>query len=41
MWQVRGFDVSNMTVIKGKTGWILIDPLTTRDTAAAALQAGE
>jgi alkyl sulfatase BDS1-like metallo-beta-lactamase superfamily hydrolase len=38
MWQVRGFDVSNMTVIKGKTGWILIDPLTTRDTAAAALQ---
>jgi alkyl sulfatase BDS1-like metallo-beta-lactamase superfamily hydrolase len=37
MWQVRGFDVSNMTVIKGKTGWILIDPLTTRDTAAAAL----
>lgn len=38
MWQVRGFDVSNMTVIKGKTGWILIDPLTTRDTAAAALR---
>ena len=38
MWQVRGFDVSNMTVIKGKTGWILIDPLTTRDTAAAALK---
>jgi alkyl sulfatase BDS1-like metallo-beta-lactamase superfamily hydrolase len=37
MWQVRGFDVSNMTVIKGATGWILIDPLTTRDTAAAAL----
>ncbi|MBL0924682.1 MAG: MBL fold metallo-hydrolase [Sphingomonadaceae bacterium] len=38
MWQVRGFDVSNMTIIKGKTGWILIDPLTTRDTAAAALR---
>ena len=38
MWQVRGFDVSNMTVIKGKTGWILIDPLTTRDTAAAAMR---
>jgi alkyl sulfatase BDS1-like metallo-beta-lactamase superfamily hydrolase len=38
MWQVRGFDVSNMTVIRGKTGWILIDPLTTRDTAAAALR---
>jgi alkyl sulfatase BDS1-like metallo-beta-lactamase superfamily hydrolase len=38
MWQVRGFDVSNMTVIKGQTGWILIDPLTSRDTAAAALR---
>ena len=38
MWQVRGFDVANMTVIKGQTGWILIDPLTTRDTAAAALR---
>ena len=23
VWQVRGFDVSNMTVIAGRTGWIL------------------
>ncbi|MFN3516505.1 MAG: alkyl/aryl-sulfatase [Novosphingobium sp.] len=38
IWQVRGFDVSNMTIIAGKTGWILIDPLTTRETAAAALE---
>jgi alkyl sulfatase BDS1-like metallo-beta-lactamase superfamily hydrolase len=38
VWQVRGFDVSNMTVVQGKTGWILIDPLTTRDSAAAALE---
>ena len=38
MWQVRGFDVSNMTVIKGQNGWILIDPLTTRETATAALR---
>ena len=37
IWQVRGFDVSNMTVIAGKTGWVLVDPLTTRETAAAAL----
>jgi alkyl sulfatase BDS1-like metallo-beta-lactamase superfamily hydrolase len=37
VWQVRGFDVSNMTVIRGQTGWILVDPLTTRETAAAAL----
>jgi alkyl sulfatase BDS1-like metallo-beta-lactamase superfamily hydrolase len=38
VWQVRGFDVSNMTVIKGDTGWILIDPLTTKEAAAAALE---
>lgn len=38
VWQVRGFDVSNMTVIKGQTGWIVIDPLTNRETAAAALE---
>jgi alkyl sulfatase BDS1-like metallo-beta-lactamase superfamily hydrolase len=37
MWQVRGFDVSNMTVIAGKTGWIVIDPLTRKEIAAAAL----
>ena len=37
VWQVRGFDVSNMTVIRGETGWILVDPLTTSETAAAAL----
>jgi alkyl sulfatase BDS1-like metallo-beta-lactamase superfamily hydrolase len=38
VWQVRGFDVSNMTIIKGQTGWIIIDPLTSRDTAAAAMK---
>ncbi len=38
VWQVRGFDVSNMTVIAGKTGWIIVDPLTTKETAAAALE---
>ncbi|MBX9663311.1 alkyl sulfatase dimerization domain-containing protein [Novosphingobium sp.] len=37
VWQVRGFDVSNMTVIRGATGWVLVDPLTTKETAAAAL----
>ncbi len=37
VWQVRGFDVSNMTVIKGETGWIVIDPLTSVEAAAAAL----
>ncbi|MFM5922775.1 MAG: alkyl/aryl-sulfatase [Novosphingobium sp.] len=38
IWQVRGFDVSNMTVVRGASGWIVIDPLTTRETAAAALE---
>jgi len=38
IWQVRGFDLSNMTVIRGRTGWILIDPLTTKEVAAAALE---
>jgi len=37
IWQVRGFDISNATFIKGETGWIVIDPLTTAETAAAAL----
>jgi alkyl sulfatase BDS1-like metallo-beta-lactamase superfamily hydrolase len=38
IYQVRGFDLSNMTLIEGKTGWILVDVLTTRETAAAALK---
>jgi alkyl sulfatase BDS1-like metallo-beta-lactamase superfamily hydrolase len=35
--QVRGYDVSNMTLIEGRTGWIVVDPLTSRETAAAAI----
>jgi alkyl sulfatase BDS1-like metallo-beta-lactamase superfamily hydrolase len=35
--QVRGYDVSNMTLIEGRSGWIVVDPLTTRETAAAAM----
>lgn len=37
VWQVRGQDYANMTVIRGKTGWILVDPLMTMETSAAAL----
>ncbi len=37
IYQLRGFDLSNMTIIEGKTGWIIVDPLTTRETAAAAI----
>jgi len=36
VWQVRGFDVSNITFIKGDTGWVVVDPLTTAETARAA-----
>lgn len=32
-----GFDVSNMTVIRGQTGWIVIDPLTSVEAARAAM----
>jgi alkyl sulfatase BDS1-like metallo-beta-lactamase superfamily hydrolase len=37
IWQVRGFDIANMTLVEGKTGFIVIDPLTARESAAAAL----
>jgi alkyl sulfatase BDS1-like metallo-beta-lactamase superfamily hydrolase len=37
IWQVRGFDISNISFIKGDTGWIVFDPLVSRETAAAAL----
>ena len=33
VFQVRGYDISNITFIKGTTGWIVIDPLTTAQTA--------
>jgi len=37
IYQLRGYDLSNMSLIKGATGWIVVDPLTTKETAAAAL----
>jgi alkyl sulfatase BDS1-like metallo-beta-lactamase superfamily hydrolase len=37
IYQVRGFDVSNMTIIVGDTGFILVDPLTGMEPARAAL----
>ena len=36
IWQVRGFDISNITFVKGQTGWIVIDPLTSAEVARAA-----
>jgi len=37
IYQVRGFDLANISFIKGKTGWIVFDPLTAKETAKAAL----
>ncbi|MFX7870676.1 MBL fold metallo-hydrolase, partial [Acinetobacter baumannii] len=31
------FDIANMDIIEGKTGWIIVDPLTSRESAAYAL----
>ena len=36
IYQVRGFDLSNITFIKGETGWIVFDPATAAETARAA-----
>lgn len=37
IYQVRGFDLSNISFIRGDTGWIVFDPLVSKETAAAAL----
>ena len=37
VYQVRGLDLSNVSFVAGDTGWIVIDPLTSAETAAAAL----
>jgi alkyl sulfatase BDS1-like metallo-beta-lactamase superfamily hydrolase len=38
IYQVRGFDLTNITFIKGQTGWIVFDPATTEEPARAALK---
>ena len=37
IYQLRGFDNANMTLIEGKTGWIVVDALGNRESAAAAM----
>jgi len=37
IYQVRGYDLANISFIKSKTGWIIFDPLTAKETAKAAL----
>ena len=38
VYQVHGFDLANMSFIKGDTGGIIFDPLTSKETARAALE---
>lgn len=37
IFQVRGYDITNVTFIQGDTGWIVFDPLLSAETAKAAL----
>jgi alkyl sulfatase BDS1-like metallo-beta-lactamase superfamily hydrolase len=36
IYQVRGFDLSDITFIRGKTGWIVFDPLVSKEVVRAA-----
>ena len=36
IYQVRNFDLANVTFVRGKTGWIVFDPATAAETARAA-----
>ena len=38
IYQVRGYDLAVMSFIRGDKGWIVIDPLTAEETAAAGLK---
>ena len=37
VYQVRSYDMATMTFLKTRKGWIVIDPLTSRETARAGL----
>ena len=37
IYQVRGYDLSNITFVQGDTGWIVFDPLISSESAKAAL----
>jgi alkyl sulfatase BDS1-like metallo-beta-lactamase superfamily hydrolase len=38
IYQVRGYDITNITFIQGKTGWIVFDPLLSAETSKAAFE---
>ena len=37
VYQVRGYDLSNLSIIEGDTGYIVVDPLVSEETARAAM----
>jgi alkyl sulfatase BDS1-like metallo-beta-lactamase superfamily hydrolase len=38
IYQIRGYDMANMTFVEGESGWIVIDTLFTEDVARAGLK---
>lgn len=38
IYQVRGYDMANLTLIRGETGWIVFDPLMSVECTQAAMQ---
>ena len=38
VYQVRGFDLANITFVASDSGWVVFDPLTASETARAALE---
>jgi linear primary-alkylsulfatase len=38
VFQIRGLDPANMTIVEGDTGWVIIDPLYTTQSSAKALE---
>jgi alkyl sulfatase BDS1-like metallo-beta-lactamase superfamily hydrolase len=41
IYQLRGFDLANTTLIKSDNGWIVVDPLTSLETTTAAMKFAE
>ncbi len=38
IYQVRGYDMANLTLIRGDTGWVIFDPLMSVECTQAAMQ---
>jgi len=38
IYQVRGYDLANITLVEGETGWIIFDPMLSVECAQAAMQ---